>query len=125
MSEMREISEMGGKKRGRPAKGGVKPGNMLIRAVLVIGIFGRLRREGAKYSAAVEATVNEMRSRFPSEPISATEVKRVLADFQPPDEEVVFLVDEEVGQNFNFKLGLPFRERVNSKNRKKKKPLPS
>jgi hypothetical protein len=101
-------------KRGRPQKAGVKPGWMLIRAGVVLATFEEKRRSGAKHHFTIEETVEEMRKQFPKTPISATEVKRILAAFQPSEMEEVFRVERD-GQNLNLKIGAPYRYRINAK----------
>ena len=70
-------------KRGRPSKNDVKEDWVLFRSLLALDGYGRSRKDGEKYSEALKAGVAEVRQKFPGMPVSPTEVKRVLAEFQP------------------------------------------
>lgn len=103
-------------KRGRPRAGGKKPGWMLIRALVALEAFDQARRAGEKYFFAIEETVKAVRETIPEMPISGTEVKRVLAEFQPNDAAKVFLVTK-TASTWSVSIGSTPRFRVNSKNR--------
>ena len=67
--------------RGRPKKDGVKPGWMLFRSFMVLHAYDQARARGEKHSAAIAEAVSALRSRMPGMPISETEVRRVLQNF--------------------------------------------
>lgn len=69
--------------RGRPAKNGVKDPRALARALAVLYAFNNARARGEKYSVAIRESVAFCRQVHPGEPISETEVKRILAEFRP------------------------------------------
>ncbi len=71
------------KKVGRPPKNGVKEPRQFSRALLVIDAYRKFRELGEKRIAAIRETVEAIRRSNPELPISETEVKRVLAEFQP------------------------------------------
>ena len=72
-------------KRGRPKKDGLKPGWMLFRSFLALHAYDQARARGNKHSSAITEAISAVRSREPEMPISETEVKRVLAEFQSKD----------------------------------------
>ena len=83
-------------KRGRPKKDGLKPGWMLFRSFLVLNAYDQARARGDKHSAAIIEAVSAVRSRIPGMPISETEVRRVLADFQSRDSERSWIITEGI-----------------------------
>jgi len=85
-------------KRGRPNKHGVRPGWMLLRSVMVLNAYDQARASGDKHSAAVTEAVSAVRSRTPGMPISETEVKRVLAEFQSRDSEGSWVISAGIVQ---------------------------
>ena len=70
-------------RRGRPRKNGVQEGWVPFRALVALEGYNSSRKAGEKYSKALEAGVAAVRLMFPGMPISLTEVKRILAEFQP------------------------------------------
>lgn len=70
-------------KRGRPRKNGQQPGWMFFRVALVLYGYNEARSSGLKHSSAVTEAVAFVQKTFSGMPISETEVKRVLAKFQP------------------------------------------
>jgi hypothetical protein len=79
-------------KRGRPKKDGVQPGWMLLRVVLVLNAYNEARSSPLKHSSAVTEAVAIVKKTYPGMPISETEVKRILAKFQPQGVPVAFKV---------------------------------
>jgi hypothetical protein len=71
------------KPKGRPKQAGYHPTWMLHRITRVLNCYDRARRGGEKHSAAIEAAVADHRLVSPLLPISATEVKRILALWRP------------------------------------------
>lgn len=68
-------------KRGRPRKNGAKPGWMFGRALVILYEYDKARAK-QKYTAAIEAAISGVRAWWPEMRVSATEVKRVLAEFR-------------------------------------------
>jgi len=56
---------------------------MFLRACVVIYAYNEARSSGLKHSSAVTEAVATVKKVYPGMPISETEVKRVLANFQP------------------------------------------
>jgi hypothetical protein len=69
--------------RGRPTKNGLQPAWMLFRSFLVLSAYNEARRSPLKHSSAVTEAVAIVKKTWPGMPISETEVKRILAKFQP------------------------------------------
>jgi hypothetical protein len=100
------------KKCGRPNQNGEHPIWMLVRVTLAVYGFHQARRAGAKHFAAIQAAVAFVRALHPEMPVSETEVRRILADWQssrrplgllvseadPSDYVVTFLRDGSVGK---------------------------
>jgi hypothetical protein len=84
------------KKRGRPPKYGVVKPERFKRALKIIHAHSKAREGGQKHSAAVREAVEFVRQLDPEMPISETEVKRVLAEFQPQDGQVALKVDYSI-----------------------------
>jgi len=91
-------------KLGRPKKNGVKPGWMLFRSFLLLHTYDQARARGEKHSAAIAEAVSALRFRVPELPISETEVKRVLAEFQSKDLAENFIITESVAQGRELHL---------------------
>ncbi len=85
-------------KRGRPKRNGAKPAWTLLRSVLVLCAYDQARHTGEKHSAAIAAAVSVLRSQVPEMPISATEVKRVLAEFRSKDSGQALIFTEGIAQ---------------------------
>jgi len=68
---------------GRPKKNGQKPLWMLRRDTIVLYRYLQARAAGEKHSVAVEEAITYLREREPRMPISATEVKRIVARWRP------------------------------------------
>lgn len=71
------------RKRGRPRKNGAQPGWTFFRAMFALYGYNEARAAGIKHSSAVTEAVSVVRSRCPGMPISETQVKRILAEYQP------------------------------------------
>jgi len=65
---------------------------MLFRCFLVLHAYNEARSSPLKHSSAVTEAVATVKNTWPDMPISATEVKRVLANFQPKGIPVAFKV---------------------------------
>lgn len=72
-------------KRGRPAKNGMQPGWMMLRAMELLHAYDEARKAGEKHVAAVHSAVDAVRTKYPAMPVSATAVKRMLAEWRPKD----------------------------------------
>jgi hypothetical protein len=70
-------------KKGRPRKNGLQPAWMLGRTLQVIFAYNEAKASGMKHSSAVTAAVEAVKKVWPEMPISETEVKRILATWQP------------------------------------------
>ncbi len=79
-------------KRGRPKKNGLQPAWMFFRVALVLHAYNEARSFGCKHSCAVTEAVETVKKIWPDLPISETEVKRILAKFQPKSVPVAFRV---------------------------------
>lgn len=71
------------KKRGRPRRNGEKLFWMLVREAVAVFAYGRARKAGLKYSSAITEATNYIRATYPLMKISETEVKRIVARWQP------------------------------------------
>lgn len=102
------------RKRGRPRKNGVRPAWVLLRTCHVLFWYNRARAAGEKHSVAVKETVAKLRSLSQDMPISETEVKRVLSEFQGEDDPVVLQVtrlsEKEIHQNVTCYQELKIRQ---------------
>jgi hypothetical protein len=85
-------------KRGRPKKDGLKPGWTLFRNFLVLHAYNQARARGNKHSSAITDAVSAVRPREPGMPISETEVKRVLAEFQSKGSERSWIISPGIVQ---------------------------
>ena len=92
------------KKRGRPAKNGVKPGWMLLRHVMLVEAYHRARNERQKHEFAIRAARDAAKADFPDMKISDTHVREALRELQPKGSEGVFLVTK-VGKKWTLGLG--------------------
>lgn len=66
--------------RGRPKLNGA---TKLQRDLTVLWSYNESRRAGEKHASAVASVASEVRKQLPGVKVSETEVKRVLARFQP------------------------------------------
>lgn len=82
-------------KPGRPRKNGAKDSWTLLRAAKVSHFYNQARRAGLKHSSAVTETVELIRQSNPEKSISATEVRRVLAEIQSKDSFEALLFERE------------------------------
>ncbi len=71
------------KKQGRPPKNGARSGWMLLRSMWAIFGYHAARAAGEKHEAALTEAVKFVKMLCPDMPISETEVKRALAEYQP------------------------------------------
>jgi hypothetical protein len=65
---------------------------------LVLHAYDQARARGDKHSRAVAEAVSAVQSRVPGMPISETEVKRVLAEFQSKDSERSWIIADDIVQ---------------------------
>lgn len=79
-------------KRGRPPKNGMQPGWMMKRGMEALYAYDEARKAGEKHSAAVQSAVDAVRAKYPSMPISATEVKRMLSQWRPKGRPIGIIV---------------------------------
>ena len=84
------------KKRGQPRKHGVAGPEHLARAVMIMDFYSKASAGGLKHSAAVTETVALVRQVHPEMAISASEVKRVLAELRPQDSPVELRVHSSI-----------------------------
>jgi len=105
-------------KCGRPRKHGVRPGWMIYRATVVLYAYNQVRSAGQKHSVALREAVATVRSLFPTMPISETEAKRILAEFQAQDASTALTVQKGSGASIEIppevcrKLGIPEGKRL-------------
>ena len=107
------------RKRGRPRTYGVTQHYVFIRAMIVLDAMRRARSRSEKYLASIQLAIAAVRAKYPTMRISSTEVKRVMAEFQPRGVAKTFLSDSVDGKTmaFNLSIGTPARDRVNAKDR--------
>ena len=82
------------KPRGRPKTNGVMQAWVLHRTMVGLYAYDKARSRGEKYEQALRAAVEEVRQTFPEIRMSATEMKRILAEFRPKELELTFLITE-------------------------------
>ena len=70
-------------KPGRPKKNGATPMWMLKRDTIVLYGYQQARGAGEKHSVAIQEAISFLRELEPGIPISATEVKRIVARWRP------------------------------------------
>jgi hypothetical protein len=97
------------RRRGRPAKNGVKDLWFLLRALTVLHWYREARARGEKHSVAIREAVDLVRQFHPGMPMSETEAKRILAEFQPKGAPVILVseysvVDGEEARSIRRKL---------------------
>jgi hypothetical protein len=113
MSKEKDSSQefrTGSRKRGRPESNGVKPGKILNRVVWVLCKCDEFRKTGMKRSSAITETVEFMRKEQPDLAVSETEVRRILAEFQPKGASEVLLVTSKPQEEVNREFALLPRE---------------
>jgi hypothetical protein len=103
-----ENSNGGKRRRGRRSSHGRKSGRLFWRDEEVVFHYNRLRSqppnnpwEAQKHSWAVSETVRVLRELYPKLRISETEVKRVLAKYQPKDCPISMFVTAKPQQQVN------------------------
>jgi hypothetical protein len=79
-------------KRGRPQKNELQPPWMLGRMLQVLYAYNEARCLGFKHSVALTEVVATVKKRWPSMRISETEVKRILAQYQPRNSRIAIKV---------------------------------
>lgn len=101
--------------RGRPKLNGV---TKLQRDLTVVWSYNESRGAGEKHAVAVANAVSEVRKQYPDMKISETEVKRVLAKFQPKGYPQVFTVTK-LKNGFGVGFGpRPEHARINAKTKR-------
>jgi hypothetical protein len=101
--------------RGRPKLNGI---TKLYRDLTVVCSYNEWRRAGEKHANAVASAVSEVRKEYPGMKVSETEVKRVLAKYQPKGYPEVFTVTRHKN---GFGLGFgprPEHTRINAKTKR-------
>jgi hypothetical protein len=87
------------------------------RDLTVVWSYNESRRAGEKHVTAVGHAVAEVRKQFPGIKISETEVKRVLATYQPKGYAVTFIATK-TPTGFSLGFGArPEYTRINAKKR--------
>ncbi|MFL6388737.1 MAG: hypothetical protein ACJ71U_14735 [Terriglobales bacterium] len=100
--------------RGRPKLNGV---TKLQRDLTVVWSYNESRRAGEKHASAVASAASEVRKQYPGMKVSETEVKRVLARFQPKGYPQVFTVNK-LKNGFGVGFGpRPEHTRINARKR--------
>jgi len=84
------------KKRGRPPRNGAARPEHFMRAVMILHAYNEARARHEKHAAAITAAINFIRRVIPEMPVSATEVKRALAEFQPQHSPMALRVNHSV-----------------------------
>jgi hypothetical protein len=85
-------------KRGRP-KTNAQPSWMLERLTWVVYAYQGARLAGEKHIVAIQTAVECVRNEMPEVPISATEVKRILAQWCPTGGPTALSVSEPSADN--------------------------
>ncbi len=100
--------------RGRPKLNGA---TKLQRDLTVLWSYNESRRAGEKHASAVASVASEVRKQLPGMKVSETEVKRVLARFQPQGYPEVFTVTK-LKNGFGVGFGpRPEHTRINARKR--------
>jgi len=100
--------------RGRPKMSG---GRKMHRDLTVLWSYNKSRRACEKHASAVAYAVAEVRKQFLGMKISETEVKRVLATYQPRGYAVTFIATK-TPTGFSLGFGArPEYTRINAKKR--------
>jgi hypothetical protein len=100
--------------RGRPKLDGL---SKLYRDLTVVWSYNESRRAGEKHAIAVANAVSEVRKQYPGMKVSETEVKRVLARYQPKGHPEVFTVTK-LKNGFGLGFGArPEHTRINARKR--------
>jgi hypothetical protein len=100
--------------RGRPKLNSVEK---LQRDLTVVWSYNESRRAGEKHASAVASAASEVRKQHPGMKVSETEVKRVLARFQPKGYPQVFTVTK-LRNGFGLGFGpRPEHTRINARKR--------
>jgi hypothetical protein len=102
-------------KRGRP-KTNTQPFSMLERVAWVVFAYHEERRAGEKHIVAIQGAVERIRKEMPRVPISATEVRRILAQWCPTGGPTALSVSVPTADNSVITLpnGLVFRVLLNA-----------
>lgn len=93
---------------------------MLYRIVVALEGYNRARGAGLKHSSAVKEAVMAVRSSLPDMPISESEVRRILATYQPQRSSTAFTVtriaDSEIQRTAAMfpGMGLPDAAKIRS-----------
>src|SRR5215469_15886548 len=108
-------------KPGRPKKNGIQPPWMLGRMLLVLHAFREAKSSGLKHCAAITETVAAVKKTWPAMRISETEVKRILAKYQPASAPFVFIAkwedasDQPLHPEICKVMGIPEGSRMKNK----------
>jgi hypothetical protein len=98
--------------RGRPKLNSVEK---LQRDLTVVWSYNESRRAGEKHASAVASAAAQVRKQHPGMKVSETEVKRVLARFQPKGYPEVFTVTK-LKNGFGVGFGpRPEHARINAR----------
>lgn len=85
------------KRRGRPARNGVRDIGVLIRGATAMYYFQQAREQGIKYEVAVPEAVATVRKEWKGARFSVTEFKRFLAEFCPASANLEMRITKEGG----------------------------
>jgi hypothetical protein len=85
--------------RGAPRKNGVKSGDDLLRATVVLEAFRVARESGLKFELALLAAIDAAKAAFPTMRTGVTTVKRILAECVPKDGEEMMVAKKIVTAN--------------------------
>jgi hypothetical protein len=100
--------------RGRPKLNGV---TKLQRDLTVVWSYNESRRTGEKHPIAVASAASEVQKQYPGMKASETEVKRVLAQYQPTGYAETFVVTK-IKNGFGLGFGArPVHTRINARKR--------
>src|SRR5215475_8915056 len=98
--------------RGRPKMSGMI---RLLRDLVVVSSYNESRRSGEKHATAIASAVLKVRSQCPGVKISETEVKRVLARYQPRGYAITWVVTK-LRNGFSMGFGArPEHTRINAR----------
>ena len=100
--------------RGRPKMKGVAK---LQRDLTIVWSYNESRRVGEKHAIAVASAATQVRDQYPGMRVSETEVKRVLAKYQPKGNSEAFIVTK-LRNGFGLGFGSrPTHARINARKR--------
>jgi len=91
------------KQRGRPLQNGVQPNWMAFRTLSILEAYQQSRKTGTKHSSAVREAAETVHNALQVN-VSETEVKRIIAEWQPACGEYALTVTKMSDSSMHEKL---------------------